>query len=92
LAVHVISYDLRKSNHDYAQLYRAIQAFGTYIRCLESVWLVKTPLAFDQVLDRLRLHVHKGDSLLVAPLAAGWATSGLGTACTDWLSKHVAPR
>jgi hypothetical protein len=91
LAVQIISYDLRKPGQDYTGLFDGIKALGSWWHCLESVWLVNTPLAGAQVRDALRGHLDANDSLMVAALGGNWATLGLSGNCTDWLRAHLAP-
>src|SRR5438552_10153985 len=90
LAVQFISYDLRRPGQDYAGLFDTIEALGPSWHCLESVWLVNTPLASAQVRDALHGHLDANDSLLVAALSGNWATLGLAGNCTDWLRKFLA--
>lgn len=91
MSVQIISYDLRVPGQDYTGLFDAIKALGPWWHCLESVWLVNTPLAGAQVCDALRGHVDANDLLMVAALSGNWATLGLSGKCTDWLRAHLAP-
>jgi hypothetical protein len=90
LAVQMISYDLRRPGQDYTGLFDAIKALGPWWHCLESVWLVRTPLASGRVRDVLRSHLDANDSLLVAKLGGNLATLGLPGNCTGWLRKFLA--
>jgi hypothetical protein len=90
MPVQIISYDLRKPGQDYTGLFEAIKALGTSWHCLESVWLVNTPMASGQVRDSLNSHIDANDSLLVAALSGNWATLGLPKNGTDWLRKVLA--
>jgi len=65
MARYVISYDLRKPDHDYRPLYDELDELGaTHIQ--DSVWAVRTELTAKQVFDALWEHLHSGkDRLLV---------------------------
>jgi hypothetical protein len=91
MAVQIISYDLRQPGQDYTGLFDAIKALGSWWHCLESVWLVDTSLAGQQVRDALRAHIDANDSLMVATLGGNWATLGLSGKCTGWLREHLSP-
>ena len=90
MPVQVISYDLRRPAQDYTGLYDGIKALGPSWHCLESVRLVNTPMASEQVRDALNPHIDASDSLLVAALSGKWATLGLPKNCTDWLRQFLA--
>jgi hypothetical protein len=89
LAVQMITYDLQRPGQDYAGLFEAIKSLGTWWHCLESVWLIKTPLASGQVCESLRPHIDANDSLMVAALSGNWATLGLSAECNDWLRENL---
>jgi hypothetical protein len=90
MPVQVVSYDLRRPGQDYTGLFDAIKAIGPSWHCLESVWLVNTPMGSGQVRDTLNPHIDANDSLLVAALGGNWATLGLSKNCTDWLRQFLA--
>lgn len=90
MPVQMVTYDLRKPGQDYTGLFDAIETLGPSWHCLQSVWLVNTPLASAQVRDALRGHLHANDSLLVAALSGNWATVGLSSDCTGWLREFLA--
>jgi hypothetical protein len=90
VSLKLISYDLRKPGRDYSSLYAAIESIGsTRWHCLESVWLVRTPLSSGQVRDRIQLHLDANDKLLVASLGSDWATVGFDTRCNQWLRDNA---
>jgi hypothetical protein len=86
----MISYDLRRPEKDYPGLFDAIEALGPSWHCLESVWLVNSPLAITQVCDTLRGRLDANDSLLVAALSGDWATLGLSGNCIDSLHAFLS--
>jgi hypothetical protein len=57
--------------------------------CLESVWIVKTPLTTAQVRDRLTPHIDANDGVVVVALSGAWATYGLDRGCNDWLRGNL---
>jgi hypothetical protein len=90
MSVQLITYDLRRPGQDYSGLHSAIRTLGAWWHCVESVWVVKTPLGSAQVLDRLRSHIDANDSLVVTALGGDWATIGLTDDCANWFRTNLA--
>jgi hypothetical protein len=88
--VQFVSYDLRKPGQDYAGLFEAIKALGSWWHCLESVWLVNTSQTSSQIRDALRPHLDANDAMVVAALGGNWAALGLSNDCADWLRQNLA--
>ena len=87
----LISYDLRKPNRDYEDLYKAIKSVANgWWSCLESVWLIRSESTCAVIRDYLQQHIDASDKLLVIRVGADWATSGLDKDCNDWLRRNVA--
>jgi hypothetical protein len=63
--VYLITYDLKSPGAEYPQLFEAIKNFKTWLHHLDSTWLIQCELTADQVFERLRPHLRKGDKLLV---------------------------
>lgn len=89
MANQLVSYDLTKPGREYERLYEAIKELGNWWHCVESVWIVVTPLSSAQVRDRLRQHIDANDKLAVFKLEADWATLGLDRNCNDWLRTNL---
>jgi hypothetical protein len=67
MAVFIISYDLRKPDHDYEPLYEALDELKAK-RIHESVWGVRTNRRADSVFEFLWEHMHnEKDRLFVIP-------------------------
>lgn len=70
MALLAISYDLHKSGQDYADLYKAIKMCGQCIHPLDSFWLLKTTLTYDQVYDKISSYIDNNDYLIVGVLSS----------------------
>lgn len=73
MAVHVVSYDLRKPGRNYQSLYDRLSDWKAF-RILESVWIIKSESKAIDICNDLRKYIDNGDGLLVAELTrnAAW--------------------
>jgi hypothetical protein len=85
----LITYDLITPGRDYAKLYEAIKAQGTWWHCLESVWIVRTAATSIQVANILKQHVDANDKLAVLQVQGDWATYNLSDECSNWLKTNM---
>lgn len=84
MASYLISYDLRKPDHDYSNLYAALSAYKA-IRGLQSVWLLDSNQPSVGVRDTLMSHMHKIDGLIVIEIGQNWGTHNVLNNAADWL-------
>lgn len=89
MTAYIISYDLRSPGRNYGALYEALQAFSSYARVLESVWIIQTHYTPVQVRDHLARFMDASDGLFVAELKAGWAARGIRTDVLDWMKNNL---
>lgn len=63
MAVFLISYDLRKPDHDYQPLYDELDALNAK-HVQDSVWGIRTDLNAKQVFEALWQHMHNAKDRL----------------------------
>jgi hypothetical protein len=89
MATYLIGYDLHKSVKDYDDLITSIESsFPTRWHELDSTWIVRTDSTADEILERLKLHIHAGDELLVTKLVQKGAWVGFSEQATKWLNDN----
>lgn len=87
---HLVSYDLRQPGRNYDSLHEHLKAYGTWAKPLESLWLIKTELDADSVLQAAKLHVDLNDELLVIDVTGdGAAWRGLDKKVSDWIQNNL---
>ncbi len=88
MACYIISYDLRGDGRDYAPLYEAIHAYGTWAHINESVWAVVTARTAQQIRDDLLKYMSATDSLFV--VKSGVEAAWRGVLCrSKWLKEYL---
>jgi hypothetical protein len=88
MKVYQIDYDLRKQRN-YDDLYKRIEAYGSWCHALESTWLVATNQTAVQVRDNLLGVMDKDDGLLVTRLKGEAAWQGLNAEISAWLKSQL---
>lgn len=88
MTLYLISYDLRKPNQDYEELFSAIKSFSGYYHLLESAWLVSTGKNAQGVYDILRPHTDDNDHIFVSSVNSsdrqGWIPKG----AWEWIKNN----
>lgn len=85
----IINYDLNKPGQNYSDLYQKIKSLGSaWCHPLESTWIVKTNMTYEQVRDSLKSVIDKNDKLLVIDLKGNAAWHGLDSECSQWLKNN----
>lgn len=92
MTIYVVGYDLHpKQGETYDNLIKELNSFGANAwHCLDSTWLISTPLTAAQLRDRVWQHMRNDDQLLVvayAPSNSAWI--GFAGTCGDWLKAHM---
>ncbi len=86
--VYVVSYDLRKPGQDYKGLFDELQASPSWWHYLESTWLIATSESANDLYNRLRMHLDRGDSILI--IQAGTDVQGwLPEAAWKWIHQNL---
>ena len=86
MAIIMATYDLRKPNYDYSDLYRYLKTF-TYCWHIESVWLLDTDVSVGDIRDGMQAHIHEDtDKVFVAEIRRNWASFGFP--CASWLKER----
>jgi hypothetical protein len=88
MAAHLIGYDLNRPEHSYPKLIEGIKELGSWWHCLDSTWIVKSPLSCAQIKETLKQFVDADDELLVVKLTGEGAWS-FEQQCSDWLAKNL---
>ncbi len=88
--IYAVVYDLKQPNRNYAGLYGAIKARGSWWHYPESCWLTDTKLGAESIFQRLRPHLDSDDRALVVEIGLdrqGW----LPKAESDWINQRLTP-
>lgn len=87
----LITYDLiaPRTAEDYQQLHEAIKAFTYWAKPLESVWLIKSDLSREQIMNFLRQRIKVNDKLLIIEVTNNWIALGLDQVVVEWMRKSV---
>jgi hypothetical protein len=83
MAVHLVTYDLRKPGKDYEPLLKTIRSY-TNCHCLKSAFFIETRETVTQVRDKLTAFVDGNDQLYVINMMQVWGATRKEP-CTDWL-------
>lgn len=88
--VYCVSYDLRKSDRNYNDLYTAIKSFGTWWHQTESVWFVKsTNRESSTIREYLKQFIDENDLLFVIRVENNWAGFGFSKEEYNWLHNNL---
>lgn len=86
--VYVVSYDLRKPGRDYVGLTEQLQNSPRWWHYLGSTWLISTNESPDQLYNRLRAHLDKGDSILIIE-AGNYIGGWLPKKAWEWIQQEI---
>ena len=86
---YLIGYDLNKSGQDYKTLIEEIKKLGTWWRCLDSTWLIKSSASAEIIRNHLMKFIDKNDELLVIGVTGEAAWTGFGDECSKWLKNNL---
>lgn len=84
----VIAYDLHKPGQHYADLIKAIEAYGNYAHILQSTWLIRTGRSAQQVYDNLSQHLDEGDRIFISGVQEHNQQGWLAQPMCNWVSGH----
>lgn len=90
MALYVLTYDVRATNHDYTRLYELLRAWGA-AHLQDSVWLAELNMGSAAIRDAMKAHMHADDTVCVVRLPSpisDWATSKARSEGNDWLNNH----
>jgi uncharacterized Zn ribbon protein len=89
MLTYIVSYDLNYGTpEEYADLYTALKAYGTWAKITESTWAIVTTDSAKEVRDSLGVHLHKGDRLFV--VKSGVEAAWRNVKCRDeWLKEKL---
>lgn len=86
--LYMITYDLYRPQQNYAGLFAAIQAEGPALRCLQSVWLLRTNVDINMLQTRLMPNIDGNDRILIVDITHrprnGWMNRNIWT----WMQQN----
>lgn len=87
----LIAYDIHPAQGAaYDDLVQAIQSLGAWWHHLETVWIVRSEKAPEEIRDILKVYIGADDQLLVLDISgdrAGWV--GVSDAGSKWLKEKI---
>jgi hypothetical protein len=92
VAIYVVGYDIHpQKGETYESLIKALQTIGDdWWHCLDSTWLIKTPMSALDLTNAIWKHMRADDQLLVVkydPPHSAW--NGFKDDCNDWLKRNM---
>ena len=89
MSMHLITYDVNRPGQNYTLLYQAIKSYGTYWRCMQNAWVIRTSNSAVQVRDHLGKYIDANEKLFITKVTeAAW--SGFDNEGSNWLSRQAA--
>ena len=85
--VYSISYDLRKPDRNYEDLYKGIQSFGYWWHQTGSNWIIATNKNCAEIRDYLKQFIDANDKLFVVALQKNWAAVGFSQNEYNWMKS-----
>jgi hypothetical protein len=86
----LIALNLTGEPEEYERLTDRLVAFGTWWHHLDNVFIIRTDLAAQALLDKLREVVRAEDQLLVVEIGGqSWAADGFPDEGADWLRENL---
>jgi len=86
---YIIAYDLSKPGQNYNDLIKTIEAYKTWSKMQQSVWIIVTKETAEQVRDKLTRYIDANDKLFVGGLTGEGAWIGYNQSKTEWLNKYL---
>lgn len=88
---YLITYDLIRpsTSVDYDQLYDAIRSFKYWAKPLESVWLIKTEMSREEIMNILRSKIDVNDKLLIMEISNRWIAYNIPDAVVNWMRQTI---
>lgn len=83
----LVTYDLRKGDHDYGPFYSALKDQGTWWHYISSTWLLKTNKRPYAIAEALRPHMDGKDNLFVTEITTNNA-GYLSDKAWAWLRRN----
>ena len=88
MKAYIINYDLKVKEKSYVSFYDAIRQSPKWWHYLDSTWIIATNETSKQISNRLVVHIHKKDNLLIIEVKKDyWGL--LSKDAWDWLSENV---
>lgn len=84
MSVYIVSYELRKPDKNYDNLYGYLEQF-IYCHDHTSCWFIETTLTAQQIRDGAKQYIDGNDTIFVARLDREWG--GFNMKCGDWLNS-----
>ncbi|MEB8690419.1 hypothetical protein P4H09_16030 [Bacillus cereus] len=89
MTIKLITYDLHQPDKDYNSLYEEIKSLGDCINPLKSVWLVKTTLSSEIIIERLKKVADKDDDFIVVQYDTPDRSAYMTTKYVNWVKENL---
>ena len=87
--LYLITYDLKKPQQNFTELFKALKSTGKWWHHLDSTWLVQSSEVIEVFTNRVKGKIGQNDSLLVVEITndsyKGWLTQK----AWDWLRNNI---
>jgi len=87
---YLVSYDLIRPGKDYTTLHTNLKSYGTWVKPLESVWLIKSSLGVEQLRNSIQAYMDANDKIFVVDVtskAAAWRN--LPSEVSNWIKNSL---
>ncbi|WP_431220561.1 hypothetical protein [Leifsonia xyli] len=90
MPAYLITYDLNSPGQKYEKLSEKIKAYGTYVKLMESTWMVSGySLTAQGIYDNLSPVLDKNDNIFVVNVSGQDRQGWLDQEIWDWIRKNV---
>lgn len=86
----IISYDLKRQNTNYEQLYETIKEANGWWHYLDSFWIIVSEKNASQWADILKSKIDNDDSLIIIEVQKGSTNGWLPQRAWDWINKNTS--
>ena len=87
MAVHLVTYDLKKSGQNYDGLITKIKSYN-WARIAASAYAVSTTATAYDVMESLKPYIDSNDLMFVSRLTGQWSGWNLPKDVVDWLNRQ----
>ena len=67
----------------------AIKSFASWARPLSHIWLIKTPLTREQVIEHIRKYLGPNDKILIMLVSNDWISINLSSEVINWMKSGL---
>ena len=86
----IISYELKRSDKNYNQLYESILSISMgKFHLLDTSWIIRSSHSALEICEKLGPHIDPDDKLIVAHLTGEASWKGFGVKGSQWLRSNL---